>query len=102
MDGSDALQNEDAEARRHRDGAARAGLQSEESDGDPRNARAAQGDLSSCSPSFPVGGGRQTPVLTQPHTKAGHRSGRRDSCYQSVYLNVAFMLQTKNSGLPSS
>ena len=38
LDGRDALQDEDAEARRHRDGVARAGLQSEAGDGDPRGA----------------------------------------------------------------
>ena len=45
LDGCNALQDEDAEACRHRDGAARAGLQSEAGDGDPRRAEAAQGDL---------------------------------------------------------
>lgn len=45
MDGRHALQDGDTEARRDRDGAARAGLQSEAGDGDPRRPEAARGDL---------------------------------------------------------
>ena len=44
LDGSDALQDEDDEARRYRDGAARARLQHEAGDGDPRRIETCQGD----------------------------------------------------------
>ena len=48
VDGRNALQDEDAEARRHRDGVARTGLQSEAGDGGRRGTKAAQGNLRPC------------------------------------------------------
>ena len=45
VDGRYTLQDEDAEARRHRDGTARAGLQSEAGNGDLRGARVAERDV---------------------------------------------------------